>query len=1250
MMSEQEQIGGSMDDLISEILNDRFTDVTKKQKDAFIGDRTPEEVLYTLGIHQYEGAQKLRETLSEFSDPEVQKEREAQLTNIGILAMHVGTRREFERLFDKHLLSEARPENLRRYLDYYDVEQYFSSRNMQYRLVELLKVARPKNFSLILEVCGNQDPERLHQYCKYRESEFKLAEEANPVNLRLLIHALGIDAPSKLIMLEKKEYLSALTKVEPRALKAYVDAYVVTGGGFMELFEGIALQALIKADSSAVERAVSLCPTADEFRSYFCTEDVSPVLKTSASVVEHLIDAAGVDPKGSEYPDGTAKELCSWLDEHYLIPSSIKKIGPRNTAALSSFYAVTSGDQLVKLLTRGRELIPEGTPPNNLNYMLHLYPTVGEFEQFCDSERSKQMFKSETVTLLPEALTALGLLSDDLERFIIENYFDRDVYFRLRDLGSNKSTRIPDPVIRKAVWSDEEPKVYIGILCSIVQNSSTETLAFLGSLYPDTDRFFEFVTTDQGGSVAMMKDLSDIEVYLDLLGCKTDDRIRAMCESYYSSEVQEHLDCMIKCSGHLKDQAFITAVLDDTSTAESNIDMLYQVLGFAHCQDAEGAAKLQRYYDQYGRFDSRRYIYMWCKTANAEGEQNLHKQTEKIRAQVQSSYPVDDENDGLVDLVTQQVYGDQMAIPYGLEDQSEDLDGLYLDPEGYEMTWHVLADQDLVEVDRSQIQKMEESFFDRTTNFSQALGSLASPASQRALLFMLMGSMDDNRVETYQNYEGDSKYNRTRLEQLQAMVGVMPKEEEFEDYVLDVLDREDGARQSIRKSMDIERWNVLKQSRMKDLLVNAKKPDAADRSQASAKFEERYGSPFKIVLSLIKTLEKDIDAQLDEKQVSQVLSLLLEPKGVEDSIADRHKMLLGLRLVRDQYFLEYKEIPSKEQEDVYVMNKIRSLAKREYTTITNEINKYETSLGEPEKAKAVVSKNRPSFLAKKAAELCTDDNVEMFEEWRHAHVNVFIDNQFVGMVMLYLEPERGYPVVRAFNLTAAARAKYDRRTAIGEMVRVCSKVCADNGYNRLYCTPQSNFCELSNDQETARIVERIAGINTERMRREKRGVPEKIRKAEFNVRDDQNQHLVNELRLLDAFDPTPERKLPPKFMITAHRPQIDDVNDGRRIWYFDTRKDAPKSYRERGNQKRVLIDFDRILPRVSGDLPRKGRSDIVVYTTQYGRERIEKALEGLDFGQVRTAEDRKRIRDLALDTIFDLPFICPLKRWVPGRN
>lgn len=115
--------------------------------------------------------------------------------------------------------------------------------------------------------------------------------------------------------------------------------------------------------------------------------------------------------------------------------------------------------------------------------------------------------------------------------------------------------------------------------------------------------------------------------------------------------------------------------------------------------------------------------------------------------------------------------------------------------------------------------------------------------------------------------------------------------------------------------------------------------------------------------------------------------------------------------------------------------------------------------------KAYISKNVGSFFAKASAGICTAEDIQLFKQENHFHINVVEnDAQVSANIQAYIvEMGRGKVLVlRGFNPSTAFMKRIDAEAFCERALEVGRKFVQDNALSGLYITEQGGWHALSN--------------------------------------------------------------------------------------------------------------------------------------------------------------------------------------------
>jgi hypothetical protein len=149
--------------------------------------------------------------------------------------------------------------------------------------------------------------------------------------------------------------------------------------------------------------------------------------------------------------------------------------------------------------------------------------------------------------------------------------------------------------------------------------------------------------------------------------------------------------------------------------------------------------------------------------------------------------------------------------------------------------------------------------------------------------------------------------------------------------------------------------------------------------------------------------------------------------------------------------IDFREIAKSE-----ILKSVELIIPKYTRWVSRELSKFEKSdAGTASIAKlaASVSKYPAAFFTKSLTDLCTDDNVKMWAEPRHAHLVVFdpARKKFVGMAMVYRESfpalAGGKPslIIRGINLTSEALEEYDLTSIVEGFFHAATEIALKSG-------------------------------------------------------------------------------------------------------------------------------------------------------------------------------------------------------------
>jgi len=113
------------------------------------------------------------------------------------------------------------------------------------------------------------------------------------------------------------------------------------------------------------------------------------------------------------------------------------------------------------------------------------------------------------------------------------------------------------------------------------------------------------------------------------------------------------------------------------------------------------------------------------------------------------------------------------------------------------------------------------------------------------------------------------------------------------------------------------------------------------------------------------------------------------------------------------------------------------------------------------------------------SELCTSDDIERHNEERYIPVNIVDEKsaQIIGMLMMYVEEDKDYLIVRWFNLRNSIYEKYSIESVAETMVDFVKTFAIENWYKRVYTLGSSWQHLVSNSTDLTKEIRKITSYN-----------------------------------------------------------------------------------------------------------------------------------------------------------------------------
>jgi len=436
-----------------------------------------------------------------------------------------------------------------------------------------------------------------------------------------------------------------------------------------------------------------------------------------------------------------------------------------------------------------------------------------------------------------------------------------------------------------------------------------------------------------------------------------------------------------------------------------------------------------------------------------------------------------------------------------VNDLTHHLDLINHKKEGYKVEFNIIEDIQTDDFDNELLKTFDQPFFEKNVNNVNKLIKNGFKHNQKynenlqVLIGEILKYTQDDRVESYFNkYDNHLKnnYEKNRVLDLFEILSIIPNEAIFKATTEEYLQKNCDLNK-LEETIDKMLWAKIKGSASNELkqykkaldysinLIKTNKSNQLDQVEVPNEFRERFNEIIEI-----KNPIENLHLLINEKNTL----ILGKPKKYN------YKYIINIAYERILTQINYNLKDLKSE-----IRKIKSKKSQN----SNEI-------------KAVISKNIGSFFAKAGAELCTSNNINMWNEERHFHLNLTYGNQIIGNVMLYFEKERDYLVVRGFNPRKDTIQKYDRTSMATGIINVLKQIAKDNNYKEIFIPEQTGWHELSNREEMAAEVTKIIKKNHKYY---EKNFPDQrlvIEDANFHRTDLNSGDSVNKLYLLTRVD------------------------------------------------------------------------------------------------------------------------------------
>ncbi len=553
---------------------------------------------------------------------------------------------------------------------------------------------------------------------------------------------------------------------------------------------------------------------------------------------------------------------------------------------------------------------------------------------------------------------------------------------------------------------------------------------------------------------------------------------------------------------------FVIGLLADEDYIEQNLDTVAQLLEVDSLVTNETVEALRALQKIMGGFITPELSKRYLAADGDNGKSEVLDSYRSMMGQVLSSKKIEIEDPNMAAEIIYLAYRptgysiEQVRNMIGggwnsLEDLTHHLDSISFSRDGYDMRFNRVEREQREPYDTEGLRGIDAPIVSPQSKLSlkdllfQALSG--KPKHQEALpqLFgAVLAQMGDDRVVAYgENYNSgkgvSAEYTEQRLESLGEILSIIPKEDPFREALSQLIFSDEEARRTCDGIADAYQWK------------RNKRHFSPEERTCKNRVDE-------ILKHLSAEIDSDVSALLDP-EVLAPLDEDLQGLGGQD-LYDKLSAIKNSRFLRRE---------TEEESGVNTFySALLDYAKSGSSFLRREMRKVEAVKSEDtEEVKAVVSKNVGSYFAKAGAEICTSHNTRMWNEERHAHLNLVCGDQIIGNVMLYFEPERDYLVARGFNPRKDAMMKFDRYSMAAQITAVLEEIARSNGYKEIFVPEQTAWHALSNRDGMAKEIISISKRNSSRVSEADSEQRTLIEDAEFYVTEN-GGHSINRLNLL----------------------------------------------------------------------------------------------------------------------------------------
>jgi len=399
--------------------------------------------------------------------------------------------------------------------------------------------------------------------------------------------------------------------------------------------------------------------------------------------------------------------------------------------------------------------------------------------------------------------------------------------------------------------------------------------------------------------------------------------------------------------------------------------------------------------------------YLQCKDADAKTETVLLEKYQKLMLQVLSSDKIDDPKNLLTVEAIYLAYRPTghtensilRKIRNGeVRDFTEHLNRINFTKEGYDLILESIQEKLKKSLDKKTLNQTDQNIFAKGVNLSKQLDFWTDYQQskdkkqitevdyfleQQKLLTGFFELSNNYRLKNYQEIMNKGDWNRDRLEELNEILKIIPKEDEFKNNIETKLQIDQDFNKQVIDLVETDISLCLKKERNK----------FKNEKESLKEFTAEKKALKHIINELEKDLFADINDLLDKSEIKELFSQ--EDLAIMKN-QDREDLLDDLKDFRLKMFFDVDK--TEELYTKQLICKLKKISQQVRTkVITPNLKKYVVEKTNKKiEAKALISKNIGSFFAKAGAKLCTANNTNMWSECRHYHLNIVENKQIIG--------------------------------------------------------------------------------------------------------------------------------------------------------------------------------------------------------------------------------------------------------------